>query len=254
MKRILYVLLSLLILPLALTGWQVKAADDLPDLSKKGSITIQFNKNYPLQGSEYAIWHVADIKSVDGPYKYVNTDDFKDVHMKWTNEDLDYWDQVDSAPVIGFVDDYVQEKNIKPYATATIGASNKVTFSDLPLGIYLVKQTKTGPDGYVMTTYLATIPDEDGNYDVTSNAKTDPYGPASTPDPKPKDPYTPTQKPNTNNNVTNNYTNNITTKVDRTEAKKPNTAIQMMQDNLILICGLALVFIPVLYWMQKTSE
>ena len=76
----------------------------------------------------------------------------------------------------------------------SIGESNECVFEDLPLGIYYVRQTSTGPEGYVMTSYLATIPDGNGNYDVTSDAKTDPYGPDEPEEPKDD----PTKNPNIN--------------------------------------------------------
>lgn len=191
MKKLISIFLGLLVCVLSVP--KIAYAADY-DLDRRGSLTISFSENYPLQGSEYAIWHVAEIQSVNGPYKYVNTEPFATVHLKWTNEDLDYWDQVDSAPLISFVGEYIDENNIEPYAVNSIGESNECIFEDLPLGIYYVRQTSTGPEGYVMTSYLATIPDGNDNYDVTSDAKTDPYGPDEPEEPKDD----PTKNPNIN--------------------------------------------------------
>lgn len=221
MKKLLSILFCLLVLPFTLFSFEVQAEDKFPDLNRTGSITIEFNNKYNLVGSEYAIWHVADIQLVDNVYRYVNTAEFRDVHLKWTNQDLDYWNRVDSAPVIGFVDEYVQENGIRPYQTGTIGSSNTLTFSDLPLGIYLVKQTKVGEAGYVMTTYLATIPDDKGNYDVVTYGKTDPYKPAKKP------PVT---------------------------GENPKTATEMMQENFLLIGGLSLIFMAVLIGVRKRAN
>lgn len=169
------------------------------DLTKKGSLTISFEENYPLNGSSYALWHVAKIEAPDGQYKYVNTENFDKVHFIWTDEDIDYWDKKHSASLIAFVGEYIDLHEIKPDYTGTITKDNKITFEDLELGIYYVRQTATGPGGYVMTSYLATIPngeedpDSEGYYNVTSNAKTDPYRPTS-----PDDDDDPTPTPPTN--------------------------------------------------------
>lgn len=222
MKKWISVFLGFLLCMLALpVGVLAKDADY--DLDRKGTLTVSFSENYPLQGSEYAIWHVAEIKSVDGPYKYVNTEPFSTVHLKWTDEDLDYWDHVDSAPLIDFVGEYIDENNIEPYAVNSIGASNECVFEDLPLGIYYVRQTSTGPAGDVMTSYLATIPDADGNYDVSSDAKTDPYGPDTSDEPKDD----PEKKPDT------------------------DTAAYYQLADLMTITGIVLILFPFIW---KTSR
>ena len=103
-----------------------------------------------------------------------------------------------------------------PYATRTIGESNTVTFSDLPLGIYYVRQTELGEAGYVMTSYLATIPDKSGSYDATSFGKTDSYR----------------KKP--------------------TKPSKAKTAAELQQDQFLMLAGISLsVLALVVLWRRK---
>lgn len=209
-----------LLVPFILSTLWVQAQEI--DLTQKGSLTIQFKDNHPLMGSEYAIWHVADImQDEQGLYHYVNTEEFKTVHFKWTNEDLDYWDFEASAPLIAFVKEYIDENHLPAYAQGTIGKSNYLVFDDLPLGIYYVAQTKLGPDGYVVTPYLATIPNNSGNVNVTTNGKTDPY----------KKKSEKTKKP-----------------------KSIHTAAQLMQDKSLIIGGLILSAAACLILLQKEKE
>lgn len=58
MKGMLKRLWILLLIPLFAT--MPVMAQDI-DLSERGSLTISFNGQYPLEGSSYAIWQVATI-------------------------------------------------------------------------------------------------------------------------------------------------------------------------------------------------
>lgn len=215
----------ILLMPLLLSSFLVKAQEI--GLNQTGSLTIEFSDKHSLVGSEYAIWHVADIKQTEGEsgiYHYVNTEEFATVHFKWTTEDLDYWDFEASAPLIDFVGEYIDENNLTPYATGIIDDSNRLVFNDLPLGIYYVRQTKVGPEGYVVTSYLATIPNNKGEVNVTTNGKTDPY---KKDDKKPE------------------------------SARKPsmvNTAAQILKDKSLIIGGFVLSAAACLVLIKKEKE
>lgn len=275
MKKLISILMSLLVIPM-LCFISISAQEI--DLEKKGSLTISFTENYPLTGSSYALWHVAKIEAPEGSYEYVNTEKFADVHFTWTNEDIDYWDKQHSASLIAFVGSYIDLNEIEPDYTGTITENNKITFDNLDLGIYYVRQTKTGPAGYVMTSYLATIPngeedpESDGYYNVTSNAKTDPYRPTTPdrPDPTPRpDPDLPdTNRPGTNNpnfnlpgtnstpsgnNTTNTTTNNTTTTStdNRSGFNLPNTAAETQRNMLLLLAAGALLVGTWALWKSR---
>lgn len=109
-----------------------------------------------------------------------------------------------------------------------------MTFADLPLGIYYVRQTELGEAGYVMTSYLATIPDNTGSYDVTSYGKTDPY-PTGEEDPqKPGTPAADTRKP--------------------TKPSKAKTAAEMQQDRFLVLAGMALCGMAILVLWRRKKE
>lgn len=234
MKEILRKLWILLLIPL-FAAMPVMAQEI--DLDHRGSLTISFNGKYPLEGSSYAIWQVATIGSTDQGYQYLNAPGFEGIRFHFTEEDLNYWDADESRPLIEFVGDYIDDNQIAPYATRTIGESNRVTFADLPLGIYYVRQTELGEAGYVMTSYLATIPDNTGSYDVTSYGKTDPYPTAE------EDPQQP-QKPGT-----------AATDIRKpTKPSKAKTAAEMQQDRFLVLAGMALCGMAILVLWRRKKE
>lgn len=219
-----YIGVFVCLLPFLMHAFLVHAQEI--DLTQKGTLSIEFNDKHSLVDSEYAIWHVASItQDEEGLYHYTNTEDFKTVHFKWTNEDLDYWDFEASAPLIHFVGQYIDENNLTPYDTGKVDAYNHLVFTDLPLGIYYVRQTKLGPEGYVVTPYLATIPNNQGKVNVTTNGKTDPYKEKDNPKPeKPKRPH------------------------------MVHTASQILQDKNLIIGGLVLSGAACLILIKKEKD
>lgn len=229
MKGMLKRLWILLLIPLFAT--MPVMAQDI-DLSERGSLTISFNGQYPLEGSSYAIWQVATIGvSETSPYEYQNAPGFEGIRFHFTEQDLNYWDADESRPLIEFVGDFIDQNQLRPYVTRTIGESNTVTFADLPLGIYYVRQIELGEAGYVMTSYLATIPDESGSYDVTSFGKTDPYRNEEPNKPGKKDP--PAGK-------------------EPSKPSKAKTAAEMQQDQFLLLAGVSLSALAlIMLWKRK---
>ncbi len=61
-------------------------------------------------------------------------------------------------------------ESVEPDATQTI-SNGKVSFSNLQTGLYFIKQTKVSDDKLVMTSFLISIPDSDGNLAVSAAPK-----------------------------------------------------------------------------------
>ena len=170
-------LLLLLCLPLS-----AAAAHPVPDLTRKGSITITMKyKGKPVSGGTLALYRVGDVHEDDGNYSFVPVKGL---------EALDYSD-IQSPDLAKAAAKAVEEKKIAAEKTVTIGSSGTAEFSDLALGLYLVAQ-KTAASGYKMTaSFLVSVPYlEDGAY--VYNVKADPKTDLER-EVKP----TPTQKPST---------------------------------------------------------
>lgn len=155
-------LLLLLCLPLS-----AAAAHPVPDLTRKGSITITMKyKGKPVSGGTLALYRVGDVHEDDGNYSFVPVKGL---------EALDYSD-IQSPDLAKAAAKAVEEKKIAAVKTVTIGSSGTAEFSDLALGLYLVAQ-KTAASGYKMTaSFLVSVPYlEDGAYvyNVKADPKTD---------------------------------------------------------------------------------
>ena len=155
-------LLLLLCLPLS-----AAAAHPVPDLTRKGSITITMKyKGKPVSGGTLALYRVGDVHEDDGNYSFVPVKGL---------EALDYSD-IQSPDLAKAAAKAVEEKKIAAVQTVTIGSSGTAEFSDLALGLYLVAQ-KTAASGYKMTaSFLVSVPYlEDGAYvyNVKADPKTD---------------------------------------------------------------------------------
>lgn len=154
-------LLLLLCLPLS------ASAHPVPDLTRKGSITITMKyKGTPVSGGSLNLYKVGDVHEDDGNYSFVPVKGL---------EALDYTN-IQSPELAKAAAKAVEEKKIAAEKTVTIGSSGTAEFSDLALGLYLVAQ-KTAASGYKMTdSFLVSVPYlEDGAYvyNVKADPKTD---------------------------------------------------------------------------------
>lgn len=154
-------LLLLLCLPLS------AAAQPVPDLTRKGSITITMKyKGTPVSGGSLNLYKVGDVHEDNGNYSFVPVKGL---------EALDYSD-IQSPELAKSAAKAVEEKKIAAVKTVTIGSNGTAEFSDLALGLYLVVQ-KTAASGYKMTaSFLVSVPYlEDGAYvyNVKADPKTD---------------------------------------------------------------------------------
>lgn len=75
-----------------------------------------------------------------------------------------------------------KEQGITPMQVAAV-TDGKVQFSELPVGLYLLTQTEASENGRSMKTFLLSVPDGSGAYDVVAAPK--PGFQASAPEPSP---------------------------------------------------------------------
>ena len=138
------------------------------DNHRLGSISVTLLEDdgeTPIQGAELSLYHVASVnRNQDNHLIYAYTDAFQACGSELKDPSL-----------VIQLDRYVEELSISARKGITDG-NGKITFADLPLGLYFVKQTNT-VDGYApCTSFLVTLPNEDATgivYDVNASPKTE---------------------------------------------------------------------------------
>ena len=160
-------------LSLILTVWvlfmlPVTAMAQSFDANRLGSVAVTLLdpvEKTPLSGAELSLYYVATAElNRHNNLIYTFTGAFENCGCALTDPSLsiklDTFVTQHSTPVVKLVTD----------------AHGKVVFSDLPLGLYFVKQTNT-VDGYApCTSFLVTVPNQNADgyvYDVNASPKTD---------------------------------------------------------------------------------
>ena len=163
--RSLLALLLLLELPLS------AAAHPVPDAQKDGQCSITVTMTYrgkALKGGTLALYKVGDVAEEDGNYSFVPVEAIRG--------DLAQFGDIQSPDLAGKL--YKLESKLTPVTALPqkVGEEGKVTFLNLPFGLYLVVQ-KTAPAGYGKTEpFLVSLPylyEGEYQYDVASQPKTD---------------------------------------------------------------------------------
>ena len=187
---------------LSMTGTAAFAAEsEIPDLSRKGSLSITFTYDgEPISdGNKVGIFKAADVIEDNG-YKYVWNGEFAAVGRM--PEDLDAVNGELAKKLVQIAID----KKVNLYRNSQeLDKNGKVTFSDLPSGLYLVVHTKriqtTLSDKskvtYTINPFLVSIPQKENgelNYDVSTKPKVSPDK-KTTPPPKKPTPPTPPRPP-----------------------------------------------------------
>lgn len=157
------------------------AAEQLPDLKKTGSITVQMNDgNTPVAGEELTLARVAvaiskndgEQDAIDRGYALKCTDQFSD-EQELVNK-LTADNAGDTAKAVYA---YASKKNISG-TSAVADESGTVQFSSLSAGLYLIWNSKA-PAGYqTIDPFLVTIPVKNKNgfiYDVDATPKMEKY-------------------------------------------------------------------------------
>jgi len=141
-------------------------ANELPDLSIKGSLTISMKKDgKTIAGGEFEIYRLAEIRESKNSFKYAFTDDFKDCGLSLDN--------VESDKFVSDMEKYIKSNNIS--GTRKFVDSNGIAkFSQLEVGIYFIVQNEAAKDCSKAASFAVSIPTfEDGkyNYEVCANPK-----------------------------------------------------------------------------------
>lgn len=138
------------------------------DFDRVGSISVTLmdqDRKTPITGAELSLYYVAKVSlNSKNNLSYNFADAFKDCGFT-----------LDDPALIAKLDAFVQNHSVSAEKLAT-DARGEVKFTNLPLGLYLVKQTNTVEDYAPCTSFLVTVPNISEGvyvYDVNASPKTD---------------------------------------------------------------------------------
>ena len=119
----------------------------------------------PISGAELSLYYVASVEcNSNDSLRYTFTGTFENCGCA-----------LDDPALAMMLDAFVQEHSVSAQKLVT-DADGNVSFSNLPLGLYFVKQTNTVAGYASCTAFLVTVPNYDANgyvYDVNASPKTD---------------------------------------------------------------------------------
>ena len=133
-----------------------------------GSISVTLMEQdgkTPITGAELSLYYVATVKlNSKNNLSYTFTNAFKDCGCA-----------LDDPTLSVKLDAFVKDHSVSSEKLFT-DAHGKVTFTNLPLGLYFVKQTNTVKGYAPCTSFLVTVPNKSADgyvYDVNASPKTD---------------------------------------------------------------------------------
>lgn len=162
-------------------------AHEIPDESRKGTITVEMEHNgSAVTGGVLTAYRVGEIQENDGNYRFGKT-----AAMEGFTEG---YENIASAQLAEDVAAFVEQQKLPSYA-AVKNENGKAVFSNLELGLYLIVQTESSSGYEPMKPFLVSVPmNEDGHYvyEISAEGK---FQLTQTPKPttpdKPKDPTLP---------------------------------------------------------------
>ena len=138
------------------------------DADRLGSVSVTLVDRdgiTPISGAELSLYHVATVSlNSENNLSYNFTGAFENCGCALDDPALSAW-----------LDAFVLEESVSAEIRRT-DANGMVSFTDLPLGLYFVKQTNTVAGYAPCTSFLVTVPNQTADgyvYDVNASPKTD---------------------------------------------------------------------------------
>lgn len=183
-KRILSLILILVLLStLSLSV----SAHEVPDMTRRGSVSISMTyQGEPVPGGTLTIYRVAEVKTSDGDYFFEYTADFAECTIPV--------EELDSGSLPAELARIAKEKALTG-KTVTVDDEGEAKFADLELGLYLVVQEQAAEGFKRINPFLVSVPrNDDGHYvyDVDTAPKNLP-GPETEPTEPTTEPTEPTE-------------------------------------------------------------
>lgn len=136
------------------------------DLDAKGSIKVHLQyQGKPVSGGNLILYHVAVPVWNNGEYIFKFTKEFEDCNLSLTD--------LNQQETAAKYSEYVISHSLQGI-TRRINADGKATFTDLPIGLFLVVQEVAASGFFPITPFLISVPQKvDGkwNYDVDATPK-----------------------------------------------------------------------------------
>ena len=156
------------------------AAGELPDLTKKGSITVTVrdteNQN-PVSGGSLTIYQVASVQVDDWNFSFAYTDAFSDCGLAL--------DDIQSEELAAELAEYAADQSLSG-TNVSVDSNGKASISNLKLGLYLVTQDSPAKGYASLNPFLVSIPLQDGDslvYNVDASPKAGTVVTVDEPDP-----------------------------------------------------------------------
>lgn len=148
-------------------GITVRAADDIVDLAAMGSVKVTFREqqtNSVVSGGEMTLYPVAEAVESDGNQFYQSINGFR--HGRFTQEEIN-----DSSLAEQLAEEITDSTE---GITKTIGTEGIVTYENLPVGLYLLVQTRAADGYHAVKPFMVSVPLKEGAswvYDVDAAPK-----------------------------------------------------------------------------------
>ena len=144
----------------------VFAQDFAPDHHGRISVTLtEPGSDVPVADAELLLYYVATVKLNErGNLAYTYTEDFEKCGISL--------DDMHLASKLSLIID----ENTLPITRIKTDAKGSAEFTDLPLGLYFVKQTVFEDSKFVCTPFIVTVPGKTDNayvYDINASPKTE---------------------------------------------------------------------------------
>ncbi len=143
-------------------------ANESPDLSRQGSISITFRYGgQSIPGGTLILYRVGEISGESADYTFTLTEEYALC--------LASLDDIADPEIAEALATYAMDNQLMGNAT-TIGAEGKVTFGGLSSGLYLIVQREAAPGFCPAAPFLVSMPYRINNtyiYDVDASPKVD---------------------------------------------------------------------------------
>ena len=138
------------------------------DVDRVGSISVTLmdqDGKTPIEGAELSLYQVATVR----------LNDRNNLSYSFTNTFEDCGCALDDPALSVKLDAFVKDHSVSAEKLVT-DAHGNATFTNLPLGLYFIKQTSTVAGYALCTSFLVTVPNKSADgyvYDVNASPKTD---------------------------------------------------------------------------------
>ena len=161
-------MISLCVTALLILGCSLTVFAQALDQERTGSVSVTLTEQYqktPIAGAELSVYYIASVGiNTDGNLNYIYTETFAGTGIA-----------IDDPELVAKLDAYLIENEAEA-TTLRTDAEGKAGLTDLPLGLYFIRQTNTVEGFAPCASFLVTVPMETADgyvYDVNASPKTE---------------------------------------------------------------------------------